>query len=549
MMIVDSLFAGRFVGEGAIAAIAMAVPFFLFENVLHDLFVSGTGAVVTRFKSIGENRKAARAFGAVFANQFFWVTAVHILLVLSGSALMHLFSDDEQLISDALQYYYPCILSFPLTEAGLCLTAGFRTDGRAEFFAFRGLLGNILNLLFNFLSVFVFDGGIEGLAIASSLAGIFSYCWPLSHFFSKKCTIRPDLSVLKAPKEMREYLKEEYKIGTVFAIDDSLFTVAGTVINKRLLACDGAAAITCYGIVTTVTGLYNSFCTLVQNTYYQLSEMFYSDRDNMACKVVYHTSLQLELMTGTVFCALAALGSGLLIRIYDITTPGVKALLPEMLLIFSMATALIGFSNINSSLFLATRQNKQANRMNTVFNLSIIAGVLIGSRLFGLKGLMIGEVIAVVLVLGVEYLLIGRSGILSEKGTTVELRSFSYTLNEFTASESGRKVQKFFSKYGYGTLLAAKAAAVSEECALLMLERNADRKKPVSVDLRLIVDENGYGITLIDNGEIFDPYDKLVKSEDPERMELSRSILKGFSPEGKYSRVLDLNISHLYLNK
>lgn len=547
MLVLNSLFAGRFIGESAVAAAAMLIPFTLFQNVLHDYFVAGTISTVTRRKSVGNNAQACRAFGAILINQLFWYVLIDSLFFIFGKQLMHLFSGDEQLVANALDYFYPYIVAQPLIGMGMCLERGLRVDGRPGFFAFRRVLVIILNLSFNALVIFVFHGGIRGLSIASSLAAVLAYAWPASHLFSRDCRIRPDLSVISSPGEMKEYIKEETDIGLVFALDDGLFAVVGSVLNRMLLLAGGTAAITVYGIVSVFSGLYNALCTNVQSTNYLLVELFYSGRDYKSAKIVNRSTLKLEVTAGAILCLCALIFPDVIAASYALSTPDTLSLLPFMLFFEGIYIVFMCLSNVLFSDLIAVRRNREAKIMNVANNLSLILGTIAGGLLFEAKGLFAVRAAVVMLVFLFELNHIRREKAFSGSPGEVELGAFSYELTADSAAEVGRRVCDFFSERGCGANTAMLASLVTEEYNYLLLEKNKDSGRPVSVDLRLLADKEGYTITMMDNGVIFDPREKILNKES-EQTEISRRLLQEISPGAKYSRVLDLNVSRLDLS-
>ena len=77
-----------------------------------------------------------------------------------------------------------------------CIERAFRVDGRAQLFASRGIVTNIVNIGLSILFVTVLGFDIQGLAWASVIGTFLGYCVTLSHFFSKKRTVYPDFSVI-----------------------------------------------------------------------------------------------------------------------------------------------------------------------------------------------------------------------------------------------------------------------------------------------------------------------------------------------------------------
>lgn len=542
---VDYFFVARFLGVNVVAAMALLTPFSLFSSVLHDFLVSGTIAVITRYKSRGENKKAARAFGAILINQMLIYAAIYALMLTFARPLLGLFTDDEELIRNGILYFTPSALSITFIEAGLCLERGFRTDGSAKFFAFRGVLTNILNIVFNCLVIFVLDGGVLGISIASCAATLLGFMWSGSYIFSKKCTIRPDLSIIKNMKEMIEYIKEEFEIGAVYAVDDGLTTLFITVQNKELLACGGAAALACYGIVSNITNIFKAVANTTQGNFANFCEMLYSDHHINGVKAVFRHAIQIISISGTAFCVVCVLLHQPIGNLFGITDPLVAELLPAFIGLLSLRIMLMYVSNIIGSLMLATRHYKLAHNFNIVNNLTITAGLIVGGALWGTYGVLAGSLAFAFAIMCFEFYRLKKSGVVFSEENKKELAAYCYDLMDDSMDEVSQKIYELFLNDEALYQASSKAAILTEECNRLLLFQNKDNKKDVMVELHVIKENEGYRITLMDNGVAFDPAGFLKSQDNPYIIDASAKILSGLSPEASFSRVMDLNISHL----
>lgn len=545
---VDYFFVARFLGVDVVAAMALLTPFSLFSSVLHDFLVSGTIAVITRYKSCGENKKAARAFGAILVNQILVYALVYALMLTFARPLLRLLTDDEELIRNGILYFTPSALTITFIEAGLCLERGFRTDGSPKFFAFRGVLTNILNIVLNCFVIFVIKGGVLGISIASCAATLLGFMWSGSYIFSKKCTIRPDLSIVKNLKEMISYIKEEFKIGAVYAADDGLTTLFITVQNKELLTYGGAAALACYGIVSNITNIFKAVANTAQGNFANFCEMLYSDRHIKGVKAVFGYTVQFIAICGMAFSVVCVILSQPIGNLFGITDSMVAELLPMFIGFLSMRITLMYISNIFGSLMLATRHYKLAHNFNIVNNLTITAGLIVGGVLCGTYGVLGFSCAFALAVMIFEIYRLRKTGIVFREKNKDELAVYCYDLMDDSMKGASQKIYELFRNDESLYPASAKASLLTEECNRLLLFQNKDYKKDVMVELHVIKETDGYRITLMDNGVAFNPAGFLKVQDNPEIIDLSAKILVGLSSEATFSRVMDLNISHLHFS-
>ncbi|MDO4487632.1 MAG: MATE family efflux transporter [Eubacteriales bacterium] len=540
----DSLVAARYIGIDAVQAIALLNPIIFIDFIFHDFFISGISTVITRYKGLGESGKAKRAFAAIVFHQFFGYLFMYGLIIAFIRPILSFFSVDPTLIADAIKYYIPYAMAIPFAKAAFCLERGFNTDGNSSFFAVRGVLTNVLNLIFNYVAVLAFKSGIMGLSVASSAAMLLSYGWSLSYYFNDKCTIRPDFSVIKNRKELRGYVQEEISIGRVFALDDSLYAVMGVLFNKLLISTGGLTALACNGIVLSIYAIYESLILPIQSSFSQITTFYYADGDIYGTRGILRLSVVVELVFGIVFVILAVLMNPLIGLVYKVTDSAVLQMMPFFLGCAGVTLIINYLSNMISAFAIATKRNRLADKFNVSNNLFVMAGLALGALVGGFKGMMLGRIIAAFLILCAETWVIGKSKVVFGEESEEELVACSYKLTESAMSEISERIYNIFHENSELKNYAVKASLLTEEYNRSLLYLNRE-KGNVTVDMRVLALDGNFSITIMDDGDTVDFIGRIKQSERPEVIELSEKILAGFSPDSSYSRVFDMNITHL----
>ena len=544
----DSLIAARWIGISAVSAIALVAPILLFEQCLHDFFVSGTTQVLIRYKSRGQQAQANRAFGVILADVFLWYLLIWGLSLIWMKNVLHLFTQNEELIEDSFLYFIPMAVCYPICEAGLCLERGFKTDGRNGFFGARAVITNILNIVFSIVAIQVFHGGILGISIASNIASLLGYFWSSSHFFSKQCTIRPDFSALVNWKEARGYLKEERAIGSVYALDDGLYAGAAALLNKAFLLTGGTTALAAVGVAQAVTNIFSSVNGAIQSSEFSLCGLFYSDHDYRGTVYSLKTAVFVETGFNVTAWILVNLFSQQIGNLYNVQAAEIMAALKLCLAFSTLVIIGDGYTNLFSSFMLATERTKMAGAFAVAHNVMIFLSALLGFAGISFTGLLIVCTLSSALVALTEALLLIKSGKVLHEVNQEEITSGSYVLSEDTCAEISESVAVALSSVPtLSNSTAEKAALLSEEWSRLVLFINRKQKNEIRADLRITANRKECVITLIDTGKIFDSIYCLKKDDLPDEYRFSREILLGFSPKATFARVVNLNISHLIL--
>lgn len=169
MTTIDGVFVGHGVGSDALAAVNIFAPFWMIMTGLGMLFGIGCSVVSSVHLSQG-NEKAARInmtqtliFGVL-------VTVALTILVQSHSTKSAcLLGSSDRLLPYVLDYqkwlsYAFCALF--LQSVGLLI---IRLDGSPKYASAAAAIPSIVNVVLDYVFLFILDKGLEGVAVATSI--------------------------------------------------------------------------------------------------------------------------------------------------------------------------------------------------------------------------------------------------------------------------------------------------------------------------------------------------------------------------------------------
>lgn len=169
--VVDGWFIGQFIGPDALSAVTMVFPLFMMLIALGTLVSSGFSSVLARYLGAGnrdlgeESMVSALVLSAVICAILIFSYVVFgemlILKIANGSTtLAHLGSEYLSLV------IYFSALFFIMS----LLADSFRCQGKLGPMTIITLLATLLNILFNYLLIVVFQMGVAGTAYGTALA-------------------------------------------------------------------------------------------------------------------------------------------------------------------------------------------------------------------------------------------------------------------------------------------------------------------------------------------------------------------------------------------
>ena len=163
-----------YVGEAAISGVGLVD---MVNNLIITVLTAiATGGAVIVSQYIGSQNKK----NAIFASgQLMTITAVIsimimlVCLVFRYSILSLFFgSIDSDVMQASLTYFFITALSFPFLGIYNSASAMFRSIGKTRIIMYLSLLMNMINIVGNYLGIFIFHAGVAGVAVPTLVSRI-----------------------------------------------------------------------------------------------------------------------------------------------------------------------------------------------------------------------------------------------------------------------------------------------------------------------------------------------------------------------------------------
>lgn len=539
---IDSVVAGRLIGATALAAVTLFMPVRSMDEVIFDLCGSGMTTNIGKLRGAHEVEKS---------NQFFTFTLLRMLcvylffcsfLLLFARPVLAFFSDDEKLITMALEYFYPMVSAMPFMSLMTGLKKVFRIDGRPTFFSSISVVESVTNTILDFVFVQYFTLGIRGLAYATIISSLFSSAIMLTHVFMGKCSLRLDFRILKDWKTCRQYRKNMIKSGQAYAINDGFGVLTNSFMNKLIVSVGGSVGLAAYGIFNTLNNICGSLTLSISTSTSLLGGVFYGEGDLEGVKIVLRRARILISRITVFLVVFTELFAGVILLFYQVRDPLQLSMGYAALRIGCLSFLFYGFIWVYIQYLVAVEKEKFATFLS-VLELGLKLPIAwIGAYFFGMNGIWISFVIVEMLAfLPVFYQQLKRNLYFLPDIDTSQLHSFSFVLSEENTVKASRFSEKAVVDGGFPKILANRVALLIEESGIYILNENKDSSRSVNCEIRIRVLENKLYVVVCDDGKLFNPICEVKKNgfREPENME--QLMLNAFSSQVTYDRILELN--------
>lgn len=246
--VVDGIFVGQGVGDSALAAVNIVLPFTVVLLGMANMLAVGGGALVS--KNIGSNNidKAIDIFRQVMKLLLIICIVITIVCVVFPEKIVRMLGATDNLAPMSTEYLRFYAIFCTPNLVGIVLNSFVRNDNRPKLAMFSTIAGAITNVVLDYVFIFPLNMGIKGAAIATGLGQIVTVSMLLPHFIRK----RGVLSFGSTSLEM-EHIKNALNIGLPSFLGQVGFSIIVFLHNIALSNYMGEVGISTYSIINYIT--------------------------------------------------------------------------------------------------------------------------------------------------------------------------------------------------------------------------------------------------------------------------------------------------------
>ena len=514
--VIDSAITGQFLGRDAVAAVGLTGPIISLIGLVNALFVAGTGQLCTESMGkadIGRVNQifsttvvSVMGFGCLMTAFFAGISPMFLPLIAKGA--------DPQVMKmaeDYLRGYSFIIIPMSLSSLLNSLFALDNDQKRSMGFALIILVGDVA---LDLLNVFVFHGGLLGMALASVISAVIGLFYLLLHFRKEGHLLRFSLNNLNFGVIPRVLV-----YGLAGAVPMLMGSFKTGSFNYVLLKAGGTDAIAAYSAAGGAFILLLSLTTTIQSTTATLTGLAFGEENTDSISEVLRISLvfsyRIYLVIGAILFALAGPVSSIFLRT-DVVSLRQLAISFVRFMVFQNLFVIATYALSGS---FAGTGHIRLNYLVSIFRDGLFPCllVLILGLTFGLQGaqasLPVAGLLTLLSIICIPAV-INRRFPRSIRDLLILPKDFGPKSGEcFEATakdmeqvvDMSEKARQFCLKRGEDEKMANHVALFIEEMAKNTVQYGFEKVRNGRIELRLILRDQKKMIRIKDNGRPFDP--------------------------------------------
>ena len=312
-MVADGMVISRGLGAKPLAAIGLADPSYKIISLFSWLIATGLQSLCAQAMGSGDREKVNRLFSAGMIVTAVVFNVLTVLCFAFTDTLCVLFGagGDPEIFSQVSGYLRGWFVGIPGYVIFHVLSPLVTLDGNKKNVTIATVVQGVVNIIGDFLSVYVLDAGIFGVGLSTGMSFNISAVLLMLNFVRKRSVFKP----FSAPPDFRA-LPKALNIGLP-KVTEQLCKIAGPLlINRTVIAIGGSIAMSAVSVKTSIFG----FCVVIGNGVAEsvglLSQILYSEKDAQGLKNTMRIGYALLLTLVTAFSAVLFLLAGPVAGVY-----------------------------------------------------------------------------------------------------------------------------------------------------------------------------------------------------------------------------------------
>lgn len=397
--IVDIYFVSAGSGSQGLAAMNICMPVFTILSCVGLLFGVGGATIMSISQGSGDMNTRNKAFSVSVFMMLIVGLLFSVFGVLFRKEFAYLLGSDDQLLPLVLEYLTPVMCSALPFVLMYSLSVLLRADNNPKLAMAALMVGNISNIILDYVFVSVFHMGIFGASVATSIAPVLSLIAASFHFILRKNTVHFKLRSFD-PKVIGRILS----VGIGSGIME---LSAGAIIfmfNSAILNLGGEVYLAAYAVITNIAyvfkGLLNGFAQAAQPL---ISTNFGSGIIKRCSK-----SLRVCLIYSSIFCivcyGIITVVPGFIVSFFSNGDTNMEAIASKGMIMYFSSLLFTGINTMLMYFFQSIEQGRKSLFLAVCKGfLFVTLGLWILTSLMGVEGVwyavLFGEVLTFIIAL------------------------------------------------------------------------------------------------------------------------------------------------------
>ena len=527
-LMIDGTLTGKFLGTSAIAAFGLTVPYQKFVTIFTLVMALGMQILCSQSLGAGKLRKANGIFSLATA-----ATVGVAILLLVGTVLftgqiidlLGATSAHAAIHEQAVDYLQAYSFALPAIALLAIFTPIMQLDNDRRRAVFAVILMSACNIAGDLINIFVLNGGMWGMGIATAISYWVAIGFLSLHFLKPDSNFKFTLAAIDL-----KFFGKMIQTGSPLILGSFTLTLRRIFFNRLTLAVAGEPGLAAYSILGNFAGILDTFSKSSASATQMISGILVGEKDRHSVRRLLFMALKVSMTGAFALMIVALVAAPLVADLYTENDPVTFKETVDAVRCLALGLPLYTFALVFQYFYQAYGRFKLVTFLSMWNTLLFIApAALLLSNLFGTTGLWLSIMLNQVAYVLAVFVITCRY----HKRITFKLEDYLLLPEDFDVPEDrclditvtsksevlglSETAQDFCKDKGIDERRSMFAGICIEEMAGNIVDYGFDDGKKHFVDVRVIVDGEQVIIRLRDDCRPFDPKKQaeLYNPDDP----------------------------------
>lgn len=401
--VVDGIFVSNCVGSEAFAAVNLIMPVLMILGSIGFMVGTGGSALVSKTIGEGDKEKANRYFSMLI---YFLVIAGFVLTVLGIAFLKpiaRLLGAERELLENCLIYGRTLMIALIPFLLQNSFQSFLVVAEKPQMGLIISVATGVMNMILDFLFIYVFKMGIFGAAFATGLSQIVGGIIPFIYFICKNSS---PLRLVKTKIEKKALL-QTCANGSSEMLTNLSMSLVNVLYNMQLMKMIGADGVVAYGIIMYIAFVFSGTYIGYSIGSAPIIGYHYGAENKEELKNILKKSVILIGIVSVVMTVLAEILAGVLSSIFVSYNQELLEMTTTAIRLFALSFLMSGFNIFASSFFTALNNGAVSAAISFLRTLLFqVVMIYLLPALFGINGIWLAVVAAEILALIVSVIFV-----------------------------------------------------------------------------------------------------------------------------------------------
>lgn len=551
---IDGIIIGNFLGENFMAAFGFTIPYQKFIIILPNVLAMSMQILCNQQIGRGNLQTANGIFSLSVAFSIITAIIFCVATFLFGEQIANYLGADKSfgiVHNEAVDYLKAFSLGLPAMYLFSLLIPVMQIDSDRNRTTIAVTVLSIANIFCDLINIFVFNGSLFGMGLATTFSYFIGLSVLILHFFKPESCIKYSFANIKISN-----LSDLMLIGSPVVLGRASSMLQSGFLNYLAVGLAGSSGVAAVAILTNFILMFESFPKAIGSSVQMIGGILIGEEDKKSILQLVKIAVKYSFAISSALIIIMVLFAP---QIADIYTKAESIEVCEMVIeglyFFAPAIPFILISALLQYFYQAYGRYKLVNFLAVMNNIILIVPTaLITAKFFDMTGIWLAVLLSQIafLVFIIFYVWICKKKITfdladilllpedfgshADEQINMSVTSIDEVIGLSTKTYEFCKQNKIDSRRSYF------AALCVEEMARNVIEHGFDDKKNNSVDVRIIVKNNFVTLRIRDDCKFFNPKEwlKFYNDEDTKK-HMGLMIVSKIAKDFRYINALKLN--------